>query len=82
MNTKKRTMSLRNRLIRTLQASPAFMKLVTMLLLFEDLHTLMAGGESVIGDVMEERFGAGASDGFAHQLRDKVSQAISESTRR
>lgn len=49
-------------------------------LVFDDLFSLMTGGESVIGDVLDRLFGVGAATAFAEQLRDtwrEVSEAFS-----
>lgn len=42
-------------------------------LAFDDVYTLMTGGESVIGDTIDELFGIGASVQFAKDLREAFS---------
>lgn len=51
-----------------LAKSPIILFATGLFLLFEDLYTLMTGGESVIGETMDKLFGAGAASEFAKQL--------------
>src|SRR5579859_2903570 len=39
-------------------------------LAFDDLYTLMQGGQSVIGDTIDKMFGVGAAKQFVEQLKD------------
>lgn len=59
-----------------LAKSPIILFATGLFLLFEDLYTLMTGGESVIGETLDKLFGAGAASEFAKQLWDVWDQLV------